>query len=95
MTSGRIGCELAVLALFCVLAIFLFPAGQGPYSVIHGPVTALLAARAALRVRISIVQAAMSSHSLTSPLAFLFRMPLTNSSAPSAAPPESAAILRC
>jgi len=41
MISGRIGSELAVMAVFCVLMIFLFPAMQGPYSVVNGPVTAL------------------------------------------------------
>jgi hypothetical protein len=58
MNSGRIGCELAMVAVFCVLMIFLFPAMQGPYSVVNGPVTALQAARAALRLRIAIRQGA-------------------------------------
>lgn len=58
MNTGRIGCELAVVAVFCVLTIFLFPAMQGPYSAVNGPVTALQAARAALRLRTSIMQAA-------------------------------------
>ena len=48
INSGRIGCELAVLALLCVLTVYFFPAMQGPYSVVHGPATALLAARAAV-----------------------------------------------
>ncbi len=71
MISGRIGCELAVVAVVCVLTIFLFPAMQGPYPVVHGPVTALQAARSALRVQIAIVQAALNStgNSLISPLA--------------------------
>jgi hypothetical protein len=58
MNSGRIGCELAVVAVFCVLTVFLFPAIQGPYSAVNGPVTALQSARAALRLRTAIVQAA-------------------------------------
>lgn len=58
MISGRIGCELVVLAAFCVLAIFLFPAVQGPYPAVNGPVTALQAARAAIRLRILIMQGA-------------------------------------
>jgi hypothetical protein len=61
MLSGRIGSELAVMAVFCILMIFLFPAMQGPYSVVNGPVTALLAARAAVRLRIAIAQAALNS----------------------------------
>ena len=41
-----------------MLGIFFFPAMQGPYSVVHGPVTALLAARAASGLRVAIVRAA-------------------------------------
>lgn len=61
MTLGRTGSELAVLAVLCVLTIFLFPAMQGPYSAVHGPVTALQAARAAARLRIAIMQSALQS----------------------------------
>ena len=41
--------------------VFLFPAVQGPYSVVHGPATALQAARAAVRLRVAIAQAALGS----------------------------------
>lgn len=58
MIPGRIGCELPVLAVLCILTIFLFPAMQGPYSAVHGPATALLADRAALQLRGARVQAA-------------------------------------
>jgi len=61
MISGRITCELAVAAVFCVLVIFLFPSVQGPYSVVHGPATALLASRAASRTKAVMVQAASRS----------------------------------
>lgn len=74
MTSGRVGVELAVLAIFCVITIFLFPVMQGPYSAVNGPVTALQAARAAARLRLSIVQSALKSlrDSLLLQLAALF-----------------------
>jgi len=73
MTSGRTGPELAVLAVLCVLTIFFFPAIQGPYSAVHGPVTALQATRAAARLRITIMQSALTSlqNSLLSPLLVL------------------------
>ena len=73
MISGHIGCELAVLTVLCVLMIFFFPVMQGPYSVVHGPVTALQAARAAARLRIIIVQGALNSlgNFLISPLVTL------------------------
>src|SRR5579859_4790155 len=60
MTPGRIGCALAVVAVICVLAVFFFPAMEGPYSVVHGPVTALLSARAAAGVRMAIVRAGLN-----------------------------------
>ena len=49
MIPGRIGCELAVLTVLCVLIVFFFPVMQGPFSVVHGPATALQGARAADR----------------------------------------------
>ena len=54
MTPGRMACALAVFTVLCVLAIFLFPGMEGPYSAVHGPVTALLSIRAALRMRVAI-----------------------------------------
>jgi len=60
MTSGRLEYALAVVAVFCVLAIFFFPAMQGPYSVVHGPVTALLSLRAAAGLRFRIVRAGLN-----------------------------------
>ena len=97
MISGRIGSELAVMAVFCVLMIFLFPAMQGPYSVVNGPVTALLAARAAVRLRIAIVQGALNSvgNCLVSPLVVLSWMSLSPAEFQSISLPEYNTILRC
>jgi hypothetical protein len=58
MILSRIGWELAVLAILCVAAIFFFPAMQGPYSAVNGPVTALQSAQAAARLRVAIIQSA-------------------------------------
>src|ERR1700756_2750900 len=60
MILSRMGWELAVLAVLCVVAIFFFPAIQGPYSAVNGPVTALQSAQAAARLRVAIVQAAFT-----------------------------------
>lgn len=98
MISGRSGCELAVLAVFCILSIFLFPAMQGPYSVVHGSATALLAARAAFRLRGAIAQATLASSLagyLVPTLTFLAWIPISHSKSRFAASSESVLILRC
>jgi len=61
MTCGRTGCVVAVLAILCVLGIFFFPAVQGPYPVVHGPVSALLASRAAAGLRMTMVRAGLDT----------------------------------
>lgn len=61
MTSGRSATELAVLAVLCVLTIFLFPVMQGPYSAVHGPVTALQAAHSAARLKFAMAWAGLKS----------------------------------
>lgn len=60
MSPGRIVCALAVMAVLSVLAIFFFPSLQGPYSVVHGPVTALMSFRAASMMRNAIARAGQS-----------------------------------
>jgi hypothetical protein len=99
MTTGRIACALAVLAALCVLSIFFFPGMNGPYSSVHGPVTALLSLRAAARLRLLIPAglAAVRSWigsavglvaiSLTSALLFEFFL--------CSPPKESLSVLRC
>ena len=42
MRSGFVG-----VALICVMSIFLFPMGNGPFSATHGPATAFRAKQAA------------------------------------------------
>ena len=59
MSLRRIACGLAVLAVVCVLTVFFFHAMEGPYSVVHGPVTALLSVRAATGLRMSILHAGL------------------------------------
>ena len=97
MNSGRIRCELAVVAVLCVLMIFLFPSMQGSYSMVHGPVTALLAARAAARLRTAIVQGALNclGNYLISPLVVLSWMSFSNTEFQSVGLPEYNIVLRC
>lgn len=97
MISGRTGYELAVLAVLGVLTIFLIHATQGPYSVLHGPATALQAARAAARLRTTIVQGALNSlrNYLISLLVVLSWMSLSNTEFQSLGLPEYNIVLRC
>ncbi len=97
MIPGRIGCELAVLTVFCVLMIFFFPLMQGPYSVVHGPATALQAARSAARLRILIIQGALNSmgNFLISPLVILSWMLFSHAEFRSVSLPEYNTTLRC
>jgi len=96
MISGRVGCELAMVAVFCVLTILLFPSVQGPYSVVNGPVTALQASRAAIHLRIAIMQAAFRSlgNFLASPALFFWLVAPQAESCPGRLP-QISAILRC
>jgi len=97
MIPGRAGCELAVFVVLGVLTIFLFPAMHGPYSVVHGPVTALQAARAAASLQTTIVQDARSSlgSHLISSLGFLCWMSLPEADSQAVTLPECNTILRC
>ncbi len=59
MSRGRIAGCFALLAVVCVVAVFFFPAVQGPYSAVHGPVTVFHGARAAAVLRMSVVRAVL------------------------------------
>jgi len=61
MTLGRYAAVFALLSVLCVLTLFFFPALQGPYSAVNGPVTAFQSARAAAGVRIAMVQAGLKA----------------------------------
>ena len=87
MISERIGCELAVLTVLCVLMIF----------VVHGPATALQAARTAARLRSVIMHGALNplGNFLISPLVILSWMLLSEAEFRSVSLPEYNTILRC
>ena len=97
MVFGRHGCEIAVLTVLCVLVIFFFPVMQGPYSVLHGPVTALRAARAGVHLRLAIMQAALSSLGghLIAALLVLAQMSLSKAEFQSVSLPECCTVFRC
>jgi hypothetical protein len=43
MRFSHLACELAIVAILCILSVFFCPASVGPYPAVHGPVTALQA----------------------------------------------------
>jgi hypothetical protein len=61
---------LAGVALICVMSIFLFPVGNGPFSATHGPATAFRAKRATVLLSLRLFVAAI----LTVACAWLFRL---------------------
>jgi hypothetical protein len=61
MPADRVEGALAVVAVLCVLMIFFFPAMEGPYCVVHGPVTALLSIRASATLRMRIVRSGLTA----------------------------------
>lgn len=60
MPADRIDGALTVVAVLCVLTIFFFPAMEGPYCAVHGPVTALLSIRASATLRMRIVRSGLT-----------------------------------
>lgn len=97
MISRRIGYKVAVVVVFSVLSIFLFPTVQGPYSAIHGPVTALRAVRGAASLRLAILAAAVTVSSVfrVGSLEVLSSFELFGSEFRAVPPSESSTILRC
>lgn len=63
---------LGVVAVVAILAVFTFHAPVGPYSAVHGPATALRAARSAVRLRLGVVSAALVTVTLDKPLFLAF-----------------------
>jgi len=95
MADGRMGCELAVLAALCTV-VFFFPVAQGPYSVVHGPVTTLSSIRARLGLWLEMALAAWQLLDYRAP-AFYFaslRAP-TAVPQPTSFPHEQTSVLRC
>lgn len=55
--SRQIVYETSFLVVLCVLSLFLFPASAGPYPAVHGPATALQAARSSTQLQAAIAAA--------------------------------------
>jgi hypothetical protein len=87
------------MAVLSVLAIFFFPSMQGPYSVVHGPVTALLSLRAATMVRNAMVRAGQtvreSCARISAMLAPSTAKEISTTELPASLSLVSSSILRC
>jgi hypothetical protein len=93
MTHRHLAYELAVVAMLCTLAIFFFPAVNGPYPTVHGPATALRAMRAwlLLLVALTLAMIGLARHIATRlGLALVFRTTLERID-----PLQQSSILRC
>jgi len=88
---------LAILAVASILGLFLFPVARGPYSAVHGPVTALSSLRAGTCLRWAIAAAALGrlGYALVSWLFLFLLVDLKDFPIPSFFPPVYETILRC
>ena len=93
MFPRHLGYEIVVLTTICTVAIFLFPAASGPYSAVHGPVTALLSFR--LRLKFCLGMALAALRSLGGALVSSFQATWQEIFSPQLVPPRQMAVLRC
>jgi hypothetical protein len=92
----HLGHEVAIVVVVCTVCLFLFPAASGPYSAMHGPVTALLSHRARARVWLGMALAAFSLAGLAMPEGSeADRSALPRILPPQFFSPEEMAVLRC
>lgn len=94
--SRQLSYEFALVAILCTVALFLFPAVQGPYSAVHGPVTALLSLKAKAFLCLALLLPAMH---VFAPCAagrhLALRIPLDGLFSPASFDSAHSAVLRC
>jgi hypothetical protein len=96
MFSRQLTSEFAIVAILCAAAVLFFPAVRGPYSAVHGPVTALRSTQT--RLKMWLVMALAALHILGGSLAVCrFLLPALFSRAFSfrSSPPGKVFFLRC
>lgn len=94
--SRQLSYEFVLVVILCTVALFLFPAVQGPYSAVHGPVTALLSLKARVFLCLALLLAAM--HLLARCVAGChpsLRIPLDGLVFPASFDSDYPAVLRC
>ncbi len=87
--------KLALLTILCIVGLFLFPAAVGSYTSVHGPVSALLAVRAAMRVHWAMAIAGLSFSQLLLSSCFAQDEVSHNSEVVCSSPPGRILALRC
>lgn len=87
--------ELALLTILCVVVLLLFPAAVGSYASVHGPVTALLAFRWAMKIRWSMMLAGQGFSQLLRNNWLRIAPRRSGRESGFAFPPEYAMALRC
>ncbi len=94
--SRHFSFEFALVAIVCATAIFFFPAVRGPYSVVHGPVTALrsLKTRPWIWLALALVTVRILGCHLSG-YPQMLQVPPREGVIPRASLPENAAVLRC
>ena len=89
--------HFAILAILCTLAIFFFPAVQGPYPATHGPATDFETVRGSQLVRLAMALVALALLART--LFYLARLAFEHTLAASDFAgfllPKQLSILRC
>lgn len=94
--SRQLSYEFVLVAILCTVALFLFPAVQGPYSAVHGPVTALLSLKAKVFLCLTLLLAAMHLLARCVDVSHLaLRIPVDELFFPVSFDSEHAAVLRC
>lgn len=94
--SRQLSYEFALVTILCVVILFFFPAVQGPYSAVHGPITALLSLQAKVFLSLCLLLAA--THLLAHCVAvchLALRTPLDGPLLPASFDSEHVAVLRC
>jgi hypothetical protein len=83
--------KFAILAIFGVLAVFMFHAASGPFSIVHGPATAFRALRNAVLIMFAMMVFALGSVRRFTTVLFLAprRTPWNEPEHPGAADPFS------
>lgn len=91
MIRRHFGSGLATLALLATLFLFLFPLATGPFSVVHGPATALRS----LRFWLQLLFALSAAFALVTALASARAISVADALSSVLHPVQPPAILRC